>query len=164
MIWWIALAILMYMFCAVLLAAEVFIPSEGLLTVCAILCAIVGGYIFFSYGARTGAIGIAVGLVQIPAVLIVAYKIFPKTGFGKGTYLEPSRRDADDSSPGSGQYQQLVGQTGISLTHLRPVGKCKIGDKKVECSAERGYLPKDTKVKAIRVIGAQVVVRPVEEN
>lgn len=164
MIWWLVLAIGLYVLASILIVAEVFVPSEGLLTVSAVICLMVGGGIFFSYGPRTGVIGIAVAAVLIPTALIIAYNILPKTRFGKDTYLQPSSRLPHDVSPGSEQLEALLGQTGTTLTHLRPVGKCKFDNKKIECSAETGYVAKDMKVKVVRVAGTSVVVRAVEQK
>ena len=46
MVWWLAFAVFLYLACAILLMAEVFIPSGGLLTICAIGCVVGGAYLF----------------------------------------------------------------------------------------------------------------------
>ena len=79
MLLWILFAILLFIICAVLLVAEIFIPSFGLLTILAISCAIGSGMIFFSYGTTVGWVGVGLGFVIIPIIWVVTYKLFPQT-------------------------------------------------------------------------------------
>lgn len=76
--WWIALAVLLYICCAALIIAEVFFPSRGLISVCAFVCLAGGLALFFSRGQSSGIIGIVIAVLIIPTVSIIAYKIFPK--------------------------------------------------------------------------------------
>jgi len=72
------LAIFLYFVCAVLLTAEVFRPSGGLIGVCAMVCLIGGLMIFFRSSTVAGWVGIVAALIMIPSVLIAAFKVFPK--------------------------------------------------------------------------------------
>lgn len=44
--WWLAFAIFLYLACAALITAEVFVPSGGVISICAMACLIGGGNIF----------------------------------------------------------------------------------------------------------------------
>jgi membrane-bound serine protease (ClpP class) len=159
MAWTIGLAILLYVVCAGLLVAEVFVPSGGLLTVTALTCLGAGIYIFFEESVAMGWVGVAVAVLLIPSVLIASYRIFPKTRFGRAVTLEPPRGTQGDAVPDARDLAELQGKTGRVLKPLRPVGICEISGHKVECVAQNGYVDIGTEVTVIRIEGTQVTVR-----
>jgi membrane-bound serine protease (ClpP class) len=101
---------------------------------------------------------------MIPTVLIFAYRIFPKTRFGKSVTLNPPERQQGDAIPDTSELKELLGKIGIVLTPLRPVGMCDFAGQRVECVAESGYVEKNKKVKVISVESTQLTVRTMEES
>ncbi len=164
MFWWIILAIFLFLLSAALLVAEVFVPSFGLIAVCAISCIAGGVAIFFKHSPAAGWCGIAVAIVMIPSVLVFAYKIFPKTSFGKTVLLDGPKRQKGDAIIDIDEISALLGQKGITTTPLRPVGMCDISGKRLECVAESGYVDKGKAVEVIKVEGTQLTVREVVKN
>ena len=164
MSWWLVFAIFLYFACAVLIIAEVFVPSGGLISLCALACLIGGAVIFFHHSTTVGWIGIGIAAVMIPAVLIFAYKIFPKTRFGKSVTLTPPTRQQGDAIPDTSELKEMLGAVGVVLTPLRPVGMCDFSGQRVECVAESGYVDKGKKVKVIDVESTQLTVRMIEES
>lgn len=162
--WWIVFAIFLYFVTAVLILAEIFIPSGGLISICAMACLIGGVTIFFNRSIAVGMAGVGVAVVMIPSVVIFAYKIFPKTRFGKSVTLTPSERKIGDAIPDSPELKEMVGVEGVVVTPLRPVGMCEFEGHRVECVAESGYVENEKKVKVIHVEGSQLTVRVMEEN
>jgi membrane-bound serine protease (ClpP class) len=162
--WWLVFAVFLYFACAALLVAEVFVPSGGLISVCAFGCLIGGTAIFFKHSTTTGLIGVVIGIVMIPSVLIIAYKIFPRTRFGRSVTLTPSERQVGDAIPDTAELKELVGKVGEVITPLRPVGMCDFGGRKVECVAESGYVDKGKKIEVIDVESTRVTVRVIEET
>ena len=160
--WWLLLAVFLYFACAALIIAEVFVPSGGIISVFALACLVGGIVLFFQHSGTAGWIGVGIALVMIPAVLIMAYKIFPKTRFGKNVMLTPSERVQGDAIPDTAELKDLLGAEGLVLTPLRPVGMCDFSGQRVECVAEGGYVDKDRKVKVINVESTQLTVREIE--
>lgn len=162
--WWLIFAVFLYFACAVLIVAEVFVPSGGLISLFAIGCLIGGVAIFFHYSVVAGWIGVGIAVVMIPVVLVIAYKIFPSTRFGKSVTLNPPEREQGDAVPDTAQLKELLGAVGVVLTPLRPVGMCNLSGHRVECVAESGYVDKDKKVKVIDVESTQLTVRIIDES
>lgn len=161
--WWLLFAVFLYVVCAALIVAEVFIPSGGLLSICA-LGSLAGGIaIFFHHSAAAGWIGVVVAVLMVPSLLAIAYKLLPKTRFGRQVILAPPVRERGEAIADTPELGQLVGRTGRVLTTMRPVGMCDFDGQRVECVAEKGYLQKDNKVRVIHVEGTQVTVRVIEE-
>jgi membrane-bound ClpP family serine protease len=161
--WWLFFAIFLYVACAALIVAEVFIPSGGLLSICALACLAGGITIFFQHSTGAGLIGVVVAVFMVPALLALAYKMLPRTRFGRQVILAPPVRQRGDAIADTPELGRLVGRTGRVLTTMRPVGMCDFDGRRVECVAEKGYLQKDKKVRVIRVEGTQVTVRVSED-
>jgi len=162
--WWLIFAVFLYFACAALIVAEVFVPSGGLISICALACLVGGIVIFFQYSVIAGWIGIGIAAIMIPSVLVVAYRIFPKTRFGKSVTLTPPERRQGDAIPDTDRLKELLGAVGVVLTTLRPVGMCDFSGQRVECVAEGGYVDKGKKVKVINVESTQLTVRIIEET
>ena len=160
--WWLLLAVILYFACAALIIAEVFVPSGGIISVFALACLIGGVAIFFQHSGMAGWIGVGIAVVMIPTVLIIAYKIFPNTKFGKSVTLTPPEREQGDAIPDTAELKDLLGTEGLVLTPLRPVGMCDFSGRRLECVAEGGYVDKGNKVKVINVESTQLTVRAIE--
>jgi len=161
--WWLAFAVFLYVACAALIVAEVFVPSAGLLSICAIVCLVTALTIFFRHSPTAGWIGLIIGIIMVPALLIGAYRILPRTRFGRAVILAPPRRARGDAISDTDELSKLVGKIGRVLTPMRPVGMCAFDSRKVECVADSGYVQRNKSVKVIRVEGTQVTVRVIEE-
>jgi len=164
MSWWLVFAVFLYFACAALIVAEVFVPSGGLISIFALACLIGGAAIFFQHSTTAGWIGVVIAAIMIPSVLVIAYKIFPKTRFGKSVTLRPPERQQGDAIPDTPELKELLGAVGVVLTPLRPVGMCDFSGQRVECVAESGYVEKGKKVKVIDVESTQLTVRIIEES
>jgi membrane-bound serine protease (ClpP class) len=162
--WWLVFAIFLYFACAALIIAEVFVPSGGLISICALACLIGGIALFFHHSNTAGMVGIGVAVIMIPSVLIIAYKVFPKTRFGKSVTLTPPKRWEGDAVPDTSELKNMLGAVGVVISPLRPVGMCDFSGQRIECVAESGYVDKDKKVKVIRVQSTQLTVRMIEES
>ncbi len=156
---WILLAIFLIFLCAILLVAEVFVPSGGMISLAALGCLIGGIGLGFKCSAAMGGMLIGAALVLIPLTLILAYRILPKTRFGKAVTLEPPERELGDGVPDSKQLAGLLGTQGTVVTPLHPVGICDFSGLRVECVVENGYVYSGQSVEVIQVQGSQVTVR-----
>ena len=160
---WILFAVVLLILCAILLVFEIFIPSLGLLTATALLCLAGGMYIFFQVSTTVGWIGVWTAVVLIPAVWVIVYKLLPKTSIGRVLELKKVEQ-AMGGIPDQEHLESLMGQSGIVLTPLRPVGMCEFEGKKIVCVADTGYAEKQTPVKVIHVEGNKVTVRKIETD
>ena len=157
--WWIILAVFLYFACAILIVAEIFVPSGGLISICAMACLVGGLMIFFRSETVPGWLGIIVAVVEIPIVLVISWKIFPRTGFGKAVLLEPPDRSQGDAIADNENLNAMMGKIGQVITPLRPVGTVEFEGKRLECVAESGYVDKGINVEVIKVESTQLTVR-----
>ena len=157
-------ACILFLTCAFLIIAEVFIPSGGLISILAIACVIGGIVICFNISLFAGWFGIIVAIIMVPGVLIITYKILPKTRFGLNITLSPPERQQGDGIPDTPRLNEMIGAIGTVITPLRPVGMCNFSGQRLECVAESGYVDRGKKVKVIKTESTQLTVRLIEEN
>jgi membrane-bound serine protease (ClpP class) len=159
---WLIFAVFLFAACAIILVLEIFVPSFGLLSLVAIGALAGGVAIFFNSSTAVGWLGVGIAVVVIPIVWVVTYRMFPNTRFGKSVILGKVERDKGDAVPDTNELKSLMGEVGVVLSPLRPVGMCDFEGHRVECVAETGYIEKDSKVQVINVEATQLTVRLTE--
>lgn len=161
---WLILGVLLIIMAAVLLVVEIFVPSFGLLTCCALASVVGGIWLFFEHSTAMGWVGVGFAVVVMPIVWIITYRVFPKTSFGKGVSLAGPKRQKGDAIPDTPDLAKMIGKTGIVISPLRPVGMCDFEGRRLECVAETGFVEKGKKIVVIHVEGTQLTVRLSEDN
>jgi len=157
------LIVLLFAAGAMILVAELVIPSHGVLTVIGIGLLIGGVVETFRYGGETaGLIASVACLVAIPSFLAAAVRIWPRTWIGKLIAPPNPTVTARDSSVPVEELSRFVGRSGTAVSTLRPVGICEFDGRRVSCVAEYGMIDAGTKVEAIRVNGAELAVQPAQ--
>lgn len=144
---------------ALVLVAEVFIPSHGVLSVVGVTLLVVAvARTFTSFGQTAGMLAVLGCVVLVPTGAVVAVKNWYRTPVGKR--LAPPNREltSEDVSVDLEKLRHYLGTTGTVLSPLRPVGTCEFDGARVQCVAELGVLDKGTTVKAVGIRGANLAV------
>ena len=55
-----------------------------------------------------------------------------------------------------------IGQTGVAISELRPIGICEFDHERHEARGELGPIRAGEKVKVVRIDEGRIIVRPVE--
>jgi membrane-bound serine protease (ClpP class) len=149
----------------VVMVLEVFVPSGGILGVLSLLAIVAAvATAFFELGVTAGMIVTGVVVVAVPAVLALAFRWFPETSLGRRVL--PPVPDGEDVLPGLDRRrlaQDLVGQSGRTVSELLPWGRAEFAGRVVDAVSEGGPLEAGTAVTAVGTQGMAVVVRPVEQ-
>lgn len=144
----------------VILVAEIFIPSHGILSVVGLGFLIAAVVKTFSYGGReAGIIAVLACLVFVPAFALIAVKYWHRTPIGRRIAPPNPTLTADDTSVPVEELSRLVGRTGRSETPLRPVGICEFSGKRVSCVTEFGMIEAGATVEAVGISGANLAVQ-----
>ena len=160
----IILGIFLIMLAAFMLVIEIFVPSFGVLTFCALASLAGGIWLFFQQGPAVGWIGVGIAIVVVPIVWVITYRMFPKTRFGKGVTLQGPKRHKGDAIPDTPELAEMLGQNGVVISPLRPVGMCDFQGQRLECVAETGFIEKGKTITVIQVEGTQLTVRLLNNN
>lgn len=140
-----------------LLIAEAFLPGgvTGLLGGLFIVIAVILAFTKFvlPLAILTALIALTGSMVSVGLGL----KMFPHTPMGRAMILKDAVTPADGRDS---NRNELVGSSGIALTHLAPVGKVDIQGKPFEASAYAGYIDRGSNVTVISVESFRLVVKP----
>ncbi|HNQ22843.1 MAG TPA: NfeD family protein [Phycisphaerae bacterium] len=149
----------LYLAGILVLVAEIFIPSHGILTVVGIGL-LVAGIVrtFMDFGREAGVVAVLACMIVVPCMAGVAIRYWHRTPFGRRiSPPNPVLSTADVGVPVA-DLERLVGQTGKAVSTLRPVGVCDFGGQRVSCVAELGMIAPGTTVQAVRVSGPNLAV------
>jgi membrane-bound ClpP family serine protease len=144
----------------ILVIVELFIPSGGLIAMCAAVATVGGVVMLFKVNQTLGMIGAIVALLGLPFLVAFGLRLWPHTPVAKWLTIETPTRDPD-MPPAESDAGPKVGSEGKAVTDLRPVGTCIIAGKRHECLAETGVIRAGTPVRVVMNDGLQVKVRAV---
>jgi membrane-bound ClpP family serine protease len=146
-----------------LLVAELFIPSSGVLFVLA-LCGLVAGVAmtFLHSGDHyLGWFTLLGVFIVVPVLGRVMFTVWPRTPLGRRLLLQGPQDDATVASmPVNIELEQLRGKTGRAISALRPAGVVDFEGKRIDTITEGMMVEPGDWVKCIDVRAGKVVVRP----
>ena len=144
-----------------LLVVEAFVPG-GILAIAGILCLIAGVVMMFMHDTALGVTVLVAMIIALPIAGLIWLNYFWKTRYGRRFTVEDRQNPAAVVyDPNMLEAEQLVGATGTAVTDLRPVGTCKINDRRLECLSESGWIEAGLRVQVTRGDDNQVRVRRV---
>jgi membrane-bound serine protease (ClpP class) len=149
----------------VLLVADVFLPSAGLLSIGGLVLIVAGVAVPFYYGDHsTGLLSLVAVFILVPAAVSIAFHLMPRTPLGRRMILPTG--GADDATvatmPVNLELEQLRGRIGKAVSPLRPAGVVDFDGRRIDCLTEGMMVDPGTWVRCIDVKAARVVVRPVD--
>lgn len=163
------LAIVLLIVGLLLLLAEVFVPSGGILG--AITIALLIGATFYAWSAwgrsqpRVFWLFLATLLVLVPSTLIGAFRMLPQTRFGKRVLLEaPSPEQLEPFANESARLERFVGRIGEALSVLSPGGMVTIDGNRLHAFTEGLVVEQHEPVRIVAVRGTRVLVRSVSPD
>ncbi|VTR98496.1 NfeD family protein [Tuwongella immobilis] len=158
-----ALAFVLIAIGAILLLAEVFLPTGGILFGVAMLLELVGVVLVFLSGDTTmGLITLAGVFIGIPALSIAAFAIWPYSPMARSSAQVGDRDDDLSALPGASELEQLVGRYGRTLSPLRPAGAADFDGRRVDVLSEGLPIEANIWVRCVSVKAGKVLVRQVD--
>ncbi len=152
------LIILLFVTGVLLLLGELLLPTQGVLGVLgagAILWGI-GRAFFVNQWLGLGLL--VATLLATPFAITAAVNLWPRTPIGRRLILGPVDEDVVQP-PRVG-----LGQTGVVVTPLRPVGVCEFGGERHEARADVGEIDAGANVRVASIDGGRIVVRALRGN
>lgn len=147
-----------------LMVAELFIPSGGILSVLCIAALGVGVTFAFQHNSRTGWWTLLGVFIATPAFAMLLFRIWPHTPMGKKFFLKAPEGEASRLQMAAhDELAELVGKTGKTLSTLRPSGMVDFQDRRVDCISEGMMIGEGQWVRCVEARGGRVVVRPAEK-
>ncbi len=136
--------------------AEIFIPSGGLL---GIIAAGLIGYslylVFTGVSQVAGILFVVNDIILLPVLVMVGLKLIARSPATLKKTLS-AVGGVSSQSPEMADYLHMEGET---LTDLRPSGIARINGKRVDVATRGEYIEKNTPVYVAAVTGNQIIVR-----
>jgi membrane-bound serine protease (ClpP class) len=155
----VVIIVVLFLAGAMVLVAELFVPSHGVLTVLGLALVTAGVVQTFRYGGdKAGALSIVACLIALPAFAVAAIKIWPRTWVGRRIAPPNPVVTLRDTSVPVEEISRYIGCTGKAVSPLRPVGICEFDGRRISCVAEFGMLQAGAVVQGVRAVGGQLVV------
>ncbi|MBA3313563.1 MAG: NfeD family protein [Planctomycetota bacterium] len=157
-------AVLLLLISLALLVTEVFVPSGGFIAVLMLLA--LGGSVFCAFRAWWDTSPtfwwgyIACVLVLLPAVLIGAFTIFPRTPYGRRVLLDaPAPEEITPYVKEQLELQALIGRQGITVTPHSPGGMIRIESRRYHSETRGMMLDAGEAIEIVAVKGNRLVIR-----
>jgi len=154
-------SILLQLSAGIVVLAEIFIPSGGIL---AILATGLFGYslflLFTSVSVTAGSFALCLDLMIVPIIILWGLKRLGKSRLALNTSL--TREDGVVSQPR--ELDSFLGKTGIAISSLRPSGTAEINDLRVDVVTRGEFIEKGTSIEVMAVTGNQVIVFASQTN
>lgn len=166
---WIILGVVLLALAIVFFAAELFLPSGGLLaTLCGL--SLVGSIAaFFAHDWRWGLAAACIYAAGAPAVIVFGLKVWSASPLAQRMILDDEVEGDADRPPSQRpaalrreQLRKLIGAEGVAVTPLRPVGFVRIAGERIDALAETGLIDAGARVVVIEVLDDQIKVRALE--
>lgn len=152
----------------ILLFAEMFIPSGGIIGVICVLC--FGGAVYFAFQAWyhsqplfwwTYLVSVA---ILVPLGIIGAFRLLTHSPLGNRVLLRaPSQEEVTPYQRESQHLSGMIGKRGVTMNLMTPGGLVKVEGERLHAISEGLMIEPQTEIEVVAVRGTRVVVRPVEE-
>lgn len=142
----------------VLLAIEVFMPGFGIPGIAGLILLAIGiAGTWINFGALVG-LGMTVAILALLGIAIsISLKSARNGRFSRELILKDDDEE-DERLQAEKDMQALVGEEGVTLTPLRPVGAAEFTCGKLNVSSDGEYIEKGTKVRIVRIVGTTILV------
>jgi len=140
-----------------LLVAEVFFVSFGIIAVLSGVALISAVFVAFQESTAFGVTMLVLEALAAPVVLMMAFRLLPRTRFGKRLILSGPEIDGS-AGAADPRLEDLKGKAGVTLSDLRPAGFARIDDRKIDVVTRGEMIAADKAIVVLDVTANRVVV------
>jgi membrane-bound ClpP family serine protease len=158
---YLTIAIILFVIGAILLAAEVLLPTGGIFVVASLLFFALGVGIIFAQGTNMEALAALGGLVVgFPVAGLIAVSAWRRWSIG--AILPGDDVDGSSAIHGSSDLESLANHTGKTVSPMRPSGTVDFDGKRIDAMTEGVMIEEGVWVRCIAVKAGKVIVRQIE--
>jgi len=141
---------------AVVLMAEVLLPSGGVLSIIAAGLFVYSIYLAFtSISFDAGVMLIMADIIILPILAVIGLKALGRSPLA----LKSSLLKSDGVVSYDEKLSDLVGKEGVAVTNLRPSGTVRIENRRIDVVTRGDFIEKGAAVEVVKVEGSRVVVK-----
>ena len=138
------------------IVAEIFFPSFGVLSICATVSIVAAVVVAFREGTQSGVNFMIASAVLVPAAILFALKLFPKSPFGK--HMVAPGLSFESQAASDPRDLLLVRAEGVLEADCRPAGVARLNGRRVDVVSRGEPIERGTRVRVLEVKGNRVVV------
>lgn len=155
MVEWLAVILLIFFGLGFIIAEIIFVPGTTLLGLFGLIFTITGIVIsYVSFGSDVGTPVLIISVLFGLGITIYSLK--------SGVWDKFALKGAINSRVNEGEKEELqVGEEGITISSLRPIGKGEFKDKIYEVTTLGNYLTADTKIRIVSIKNNKIIVEPI---
>jgi membrane-bound ClpP family serine protease len=155
MVEWLAVILLILFGLGFIIAEIIFVPGTTLLGLFGLLFTITGIIIsYVTFGGGVGTIVLVISVLVGLGVIIYSLK--------SGVWEKFALKGSINSKVNEGEKEDLqVGEEGITVSSLRPMGKGEFNEKIFEVTTLGNYLTTDTKIRIVSIKNNKIIVEPI---
>ena len=147
--------VLLQMIGIMVIIAEIFIPSLGVLAVIALALLSYSLYIVFtSISTTAGVIFTGLDIIIVPLIVVLGIKILAKSPLALKRELSKQNGVVSQKE----KLETYINMKGSAVTDLRPAGMAQINSQRVDVVTDGEYIDADTPVIVTGVKGNRIVV------
>lgn len=141
---------------------EILTPAFGILLGLGLVA--LGGAVWlcFTLSGTLGFVSLIAVFVLVPVYLALVVKLLPSSPLGRRLFLGKAPDPGEGSHPERDEQRALIGREATAETDLRPSGAIRIDGRRVIATAETGLIDQGQRVRVIRAVGSNVVVRQID--
>jgi len=142
------------------LIGELFLPGFGVSGICGVLCLIAVSAIQFMTAKPLVAVLVTAVLGLILIIMVIIFMRSMKNGLlFRSPIVLKDKIESEGGKTASGSLNELVGQTGVAETPLRPSGIAVIGGKRYSVETEAKFVDRGSEITVLSVDGTKITVK-----
>ncbi|TVY09656.1 NfeD family protein [Paenibacillus cremeus] len=140
-----------------LLIIEVFVSSFGIIGILGAAC-LIGSVIMAAYNTKRAALNLGLAFVLAIIVVAIVIRVFKHRGVWNRFILR-EQLTTEKGYTAAPTRLDLIGQTGRSITPLRPAGTAMFGEERVDVVTAGDFIAAGREIVVLQVEGVRVIVR-----
>lgn len=142
---------------SILVIAELLLPTHGVLAFIGIGSLVAAIITSFLINVWLGLGSMAVGVAITPLMGAWLVNVWPRTRIGRQLVL-PSH----DQAPRPLEPLPVqIGQSGITVSELRPMGMCEFAGQRIEAISDLGIIPPGQQIRVVNITNRRPTVRAI---
>lgn len=151
----------------VLLVAELFIPSAGMMTVCCIVSLVAAVAVAFTHSVTWGITSLIIVFTVAPVTLAFLIRLWPYTPIGRRILLRSPDAPLPDVLPNDSHrkaLQALVGCIGRSVSDMMPNGMIEIDGQRFDAISVSGLINSGQAIEVVSCTAGKLHVRSTKRS
>jgi len=152
---WLPIAIFILLGLVLIIVEIIFVPGTTVVGIGGFLS--LGYGIFQSYIIYGNTIGTMTLVISLIVSILLFYWAFRNKSWERFSLKNTISGKVNEDFP----FKPTVGDKGISISALRPIGKAAFDEHEIEVSSHGGFIAENIEIEVLRIEGSKIIVKPI---